>query len=247
MADDKELDADTRRGLRILADSTKARGSEGAARRLYKAADTGRQADYQQAEQTFDALPPEKRSSIQVSAETKAETVRVTKARRKVTPPSPPTADPQPVEFLPWELPDPNSAEGIFRKAEPAKQPKPARSSAPTNETSQDWELGRIPGNPKSPRAAPQQPAAAKPAPTAEPEQGQSWDFNNIPGNPRARAARKPPAAENPPPVTDDDDEGQSWDWQKLPEDPTMRRQKAKAPKNELEALRQEMLRTLKD
>ena len=219
MADDKELDADTRRGLRILADSTKARGSEGAARRLYKAADTGRQTDYQQAEHMFDSLPPEKRSSIQVSAETKAETVRVTKSRRKPAPP--PAPAPAPAEAMPWELPDPSSTEGIFRRVEPESQPKPkpksSRPAAPADNSSQNWETGRIPGNPKMPRATAKPPAKPKPARVAAP--------------------------------VDDDAEGRSWDWQKLPDDPVLRaqRKKPKTQKSELAALREEMLRTLKD
>ena len=44
-----EVDEDTRQGLRILAESTKNNGTAGVARRLMKAAETGSQADYQQA------------------------------------------------------------------------------------------------------------------------------------------------------------------------------------------------------
>ena len=61
---DDELDAETRSDLRILADSTKAKGSEGAARRLFKADNTGSAADYRQAKAVFDSLSPEKRSAI---------------------------------------------------------------------------------------------------------------------------------------------------------------------------------------
>ena len=163
MADDSnnqdELDAETRKGLRILADSTKAKGSEGAARRLYKAADTGSAADYVQAEALFDALPPEKRSSIQSTAENKATTVRETQIRRKKAPPVKPTQ--APAEFIEWEIPDPESTEGVFqlRPQEPANRPTPAREAAPMRARAQKpassaprgdpagqaWELGRMP------------------------------------------------------------------------------------------------------
>ncbi|MBH68129.1 MAG: hypothetical protein CMM58_07240 [Rhodospirillaceae bacterium] len=79
----KEVDADTRQGLRILADSTKLKGTEGVARRLHKAAETGTEADYQQAETIFDSLPVDKRETIKVTAETKAETIKLTNQKRK--------------------------------------------------------------------------------------------------------------------------------------------------------------------
>ena len=53
MDDVKEVDADTRQGLRILADSTKLKGTEGVARKLNKAAESGSQSDYDQAETIF--------------------------------------------------------------------------------------------------------------------------------------------------------------------------------------------------
>ena len=83
MDDVKEVDADTRQGLRILADSTKLKGTEGVARRLNKAAESGSQSDYDQAETIFDSLPVDKRQTIKVTAETKAETIRLTNERRK--------------------------------------------------------------------------------------------------------------------------------------------------------------------
>ena len=79
----KEVDTDTRQGLRILADSTKLKGTEGVARRLNKAAESGTQADYDQAETIFDSLPVDKRQTIKVTAETKAETIRLTNEKRK--------------------------------------------------------------------------------------------------------------------------------------------------------------------
>jgi len=162
MANDDELDTETRRGLRILADSTKAKGSDGAARRLYNAADTGSAADYQQAKALFDALPPEKRSSIQSIAETKATTLRETEIRRKLNPPTQPKSGL--VEFAPWKLAVPDSTEGVFQPQEPNRN-----------------------------------------------------------------------------------QEGNNWDWQKLPEGAASKtRRKARTPKDKLDALREEMLRTLK-
>jgi hypothetical protein len=223
MADDRksdeELDAETRRGLRILADSTKAKGSEGAARRLYKAADTGSAADYEQAEALFDSLPPEKRSSIQSTAETTATTVRQTEVRRKKAQKKPAAA---PAEFMTWELPDPQGTDGIFQAKPPEPERRPA--AAPPREA------------PPQARARPQQPA--QPAPRGD--SSQAWELGRIPGNPKPARTRRD---------VDPDDDGQNWDWQKLPEDSVSRsRQKGKAaPKNELDALREEMLRTLKD
>ncbi len=198
MADDGqkggELDAETRRGLRILADSTKAKGSEGAGRALYKAAVTGSTADYQQAEALFDALPPEKRNSIRTTAESKATEVRETQLRRKKAAPVKPSA---PAEFIDWKMPTPEA-----KQATPPAQAK----------------------------------GSGKPAPNAA-NSGKMWDLQTMPGN--QRPARK---------AADEVDDGQKWDWQRLPDDPVTRsNQKKKAPKNELDALREEMLRTLKE
>ena len=124
MANDDELDTETCRGLRILADSTKAKGSDGAARRLYNAADTGSAAVYQQAKALFDALPPEKRSSIQSTAETKAGTLREAEIRRKSDLPT--QLKPGPVEFAPWKLTEPDSTVGVFRSQEPERKRRPA-------------------------------------------------------------------------------------------------------------------------
>ena len=96
----KEVDTDTRQGLRILADSTKLKGTEGVARRLNKAAESGTQADYDQAETIFDSLPVDKRQTIKVTAETKAETIRLTKEKRKESA----DKNPQPVEDAKNEL-----------------------------------------------------------------------------------------------------------------------------------------------
>ena len=70
-----DVDEETRQYLRILAESTKNSGTAGVARRLFKAADTGSQSDYQQAETIFDSLPLDKRMTIKQSAETEAKIV----------------------------------------------------------------------------------------------------------------------------------------------------------------------------
>ena len=67
-----DVDEETRQYLRILAESTKNSGTAGVARRLFKAADTGSQSDYQQAETIFDSLPLDKRMTIKNAAETEA-------------------------------------------------------------------------------------------------------------------------------------------------------------------------------
>ncbi|MDC0158307.1 hypothetical protein OAI47_00980 [Rhodospirillaceae bacterium] len=114
MADDNQVDANTKQGLRILADSTKLKGTEGVARRLSKAADSGMIEDYQQAETIFDSLPLDKRATIKITAETKAETIRLTNQKRKK--PGSNTTEQNTIVSDPaaWDLGDPNSDEGIF-------------------------------------------------------------------------------------------------------------------------------------
>ena len=70
-----DVDEETRQYLRILAESTKNSVTAGVARRLFKAADTGSQSDYQQAETIFDSLPLDKRMTIKNAAETEAKLV----------------------------------------------------------------------------------------------------------------------------------------------------------------------------
>ena len=70
-----DVDEETRQYLRILAESTRNSGTAGVARRLFKAADTGSQSDYQQAETIFDSLPLDKRMTIKNAAETEAKLV----------------------------------------------------------------------------------------------------------------------------------------------------------------------------
>ena len=114
MADDNQVDANTKQGLRILADSTKLKGTEGVARRLSKAADSGMIEDYQQAETIFDSLPLDKRATIKVTAETKAETIRLTNQKRKQSGSATPEQNTISSDAAAWDLGDPNSDEGIF-------------------------------------------------------------------------------------------------------------------------------------
>lgn len=114
MADDNQVDANTKQGLRILADSTKLKGTEGVARRLSKAADSGMIEDYQQAETIFDSLPLDKRATIKVTAETKAETIRLTNQKRKQSGSATPEQNTTASDPAAWDLGDPNSDEGIF-------------------------------------------------------------------------------------------------------------------------------------
>ena len=114
MADDNQVDANTKQGLRILADSTKLKGTEGVARRLTKAADSGMIEDYQQAETIFDSLPVDKRATIKVTAETKAETIRLTNQKRKQSGSVAPEQNTIASDSAAWDLGDPNSDEGSF-------------------------------------------------------------------------------------------------------------------------------------
>ena len=123
MADDNQVDANTKQGLRILADSTKLKGTEGVARRLTKAADSGMIEDYQQAETIFDSLPVDKRATIKVTAETKAETIRLTNQKRKQSGSATPEQNTIASDPAAWDLGDPNSDEGIFNnKNTPAEK-----------------------------------------------------------------------------------------------------------------------------
>jgi len=114
MVDDNKVDADIKQSLRILADSTKLKGTEGVARRLAKAADTGMVEDYQQAETIFDSLPANKRATIKISAETKAQTIRLTNDKRQQAVSNQTARGDQAFDPDGWELGDPNSTEGIF-------------------------------------------------------------------------------------------------------------------------------------
>ena len=114
MVDENQVDANTKQGLRILADSTKLKGTEGVARRLSKAADSGMIEDYQQAETIFDSLPVDKRATIKVTAETKAETIRLTNQKRKQSGSAAPEQNTIASDHAAWDLGDPNSDEGIF-------------------------------------------------------------------------------------------------------------------------------------
>ena len=70
--------------------------------------------DYQQAGTIFDSLPLDKRATIKITAETKAETVRLTNQKRKK--PGSNTTEQNTIasDSAAWDLGDPNSDEGIF-------------------------------------------------------------------------------------------------------------------------------------
>ena len=81
MDDVKEVDADTRQGLRILADSTKLKVRKewhvGLTKQL--------RVDHNLTtiKRKPSSIPVDKRQTIKVTAETKAETIRLTNERRK--------------------------------------------------------------------------------------------------------------------------------------------------------------------
>ncbi|MDC1427600.1 hypothetical protein N8156_02670 [Rhodospirillaceae bacterium] len=114
MVDSNQVDPDIKQGLRILADSTKLKGTEGVARRLSKAADSGMIEDYQQAETIFDSLPLEKRATIKTTAESKAETIRLTNQKRQATSSNITEQKQIAGDSQGWDLGDPNSDEGIL-------------------------------------------------------------------------------------------------------------------------------------
>mgnify|MGYP001266557492 CR=1 FL=1 len=78
-----DVDLDTRQGLRILAETSKTIGTEGVARRLLKAAETGRKDDFKAASTIFNALPIEKRADIRAKAELEAKSVDSTDSVKK--------------------------------------------------------------------------------------------------------------------------------------------------------------------
>ena len=79
-----DVDSDTRQGLRILAETSKNIGTEGVARRLLKAAETGRQDDYKAASTIFNSLPIEKRENIRAKAELEAKSMDIKPPKEKL-------------------------------------------------------------------------------------------------------------------------------------------------------------------
>lgn len=82
------------------------------------------------------------------------------------------------------------------------------------------------------------EPAKSPAAPRAD-STGQAWALGRMPGNP------KPSRQHN----VDRDEDSQNWDRRKVPETPVLNvgQKKNSALKCELGALREEMLRTLKN
>ena len=218
MSDDNEqLSHLDRASLRILASTTRSSGGDKrVAERLDRAAGTGLRADYSKAENSFNALDPEKRRVIGTKAETKAQTERSIKLQRKksgskAAPPPKPKMD----EELNWQP--------IVQDEEPEEEllelslDDALQQSEPEEELEFEMELDDEPD--EAPEPAPVIPVKKKLA---------------IPVKKKAPPQKKK--------VLDDPAEN-NWDWQKLPEDPLLKaRGGKKKPSNPLEELRQQML-----
>lgn len=178
MDDPQELDRDTRRGLRILAASTK-NASDRAAKRLERAADSGSKADYLEAEAMFNSLPPESRSEISSGAENRARIVKAKIVEQKMasTKVRAPGAG-----AMTWDLGMPKTKSS--KKAEPEddkrKRVKPATLPQIAGQVS--WELNKIP-----PGAPPRREAKKD----DDPEDGKNWDWRKLPEDPVMRSARR--------------------------------------------------------
>ncbi|NQW08939.1 MAG: hypothetical protein HQ481_03515 [Alphaproteobacteria bacterium] len=195
MADDDDQLSDVdRKSLRILASTTKASGVNARlAERLERAAGTGHRADYEKAENVFNALEPESRRGIGMRAEKQAETEKVLIARRRKAskPVSAPTAEGAPLDWAPLS--------GDVPPPPPVKKPKPASTSK--NPDGVEWELGRIPRGsefPPPPVPKPRAKLTARPTVTPLDEPGMAWDFGKMPEDPVTRSRRERADAKNP-------------------------------------------------
>lgn len=173
MNDPQELDRDTRRGLRILAASTK-NASDRAAKRLERAADSGSKADYLEAEAMFNSLPPESRSEISSGAESRARIVKAKIVEQKMasTKVQAPGAG-----AMSWDLGMPKAKASETDKR---KRAKPATLPQIAGQVS--WELNKIP-----PGAPPRREAKKQ----EDPEDGKNWDWRKLPEDPVTRSARR--------------------------------------------------------
>lgn len=194
MADDDDRLSDVdRKSLRILAATTKKAGgaNERLAKRLEQAAGSGQRADYEKAENAFNALEPESRRTIGTRAEKQAETEKVLIARRRVrearTPVSKPAVEDTPLDWAPLSADVPP----------PPPKKKPAREAI---DTGRDWELGQMPKAPTASYApVPLKPKAkAKPVAPLPDEDGKAWDWQKVPEDPILRARREKENADNP-------------------------------------------------
>lgn len=194
MSDEERLSDIDRRGLRILARSSKTTTTGGRlSERLERAAETGLRLDYEKAERTFDSLPAEDRARIGQKAEKQAETERSLEAGRKrrsqaetvVAPTGSPLRSPPPrkrsgddaLEWTPIFAPSASAPE----TPGPAEKPQPS---------------GR---RPKSPKTSPaERGAAAKPTLTVaedwerdDEDEHKDWNWRDIPDDPVLNGGRK--------------------------------------------------------
>ncbi|MFX4222117.1 MAG: hypothetical protein ACMVO3_14715 [Thalassobaculum sp.] len=196
MSDEKRLSDIDRRGLKILARSSKTTTAGGRlSERLERAAETGLQLDYEKAERTFDSLPAEDRARIGQKAEKQAETERSLEAGRKrrsqaetvVSPTgsplkSPPSRKRSGDDTLEWTP--------IF--APTASAPAPA----PTGPAEKPQPQTR---RPKSPKTSPaERRPAAKPTLTVaedwerdDEDEHKDWNWRDIPDDPILNGGRK--------------------------------------------------------
>lgn len=194
MSDEKRLSDIDRRGLRILARSSKTTTAGGRlSERLERAAETGLQLDYEKAERTFDSLPAEDRARIGQKAEKQAETERSLEAGRKrrsqaetvVSPTgsplkSPPSRKRSGDDTLEWTP--------IFAPTASAPTPTgPAEKPQPQTR------------RPKSPKTSPaERRPAAKPTLTVtedwerdDEDEHKDWNWRDIPDDPILNGGRK--------------------------------------------------------
>jgi hypothetical protein len=182
MPDSDDLDQVTRQGLRILAQSTKkASGDAQAVRRLERAADTGRRADYVAAEEAFNEIPPDQRQSIGSTATQQAKIVRERQRAPVRDAGAEPKAKPGPT------LHDTAREWKLGGGAAAPKPPTPPAAAASRPHPM----LGARP-QPQQ-KAAPAPKAKAPPVDDAD-EPGQNWDWQKLPDDPvmRSRKADKP-------------------------------------------------------
>lgn len=194
MSDEKRLSDIDRRGLRILARSSKTTTAGGRlSERLERAAETGLQLDYEKAERTFDSLPAEDRARIGQKAEKQAETERSLEAGRKrrsqaetvVSPTgsplkSPPSRKRSGDDTLEWTP--------IFAPT--------ASAPAPTGPAEKPQPQTR---HPKSPKTSPaERRPAAKPTLTVtedwerdDEDEHKDWNWRDIPDDPILNGGRK--------------------------------------------------------
>ena len=225
--DDEQLSHLDRASLRILASTTRSSGGgKRVAERLDRAAGTGLRTDYSKAENSFNALDPEKRRVIGTKAETKAQTERNIKLQRKkaATKPVIPVkkkAD----DDLNWQpiVQDEAPEEELFELTldDAVKDDAPLILDEDEDEDELEFEMDLEDEVEAAPEPAPVIPVKKKLALPVKKKAPQQKKKKKIPDDP----------FEN------------NWDWQKLPEDPLLKaRGEKKKLSNPLEELRQQML-----